>query len=227
MTKKVDRKSPGLGGIGGMLAIAALPIAAIGGEGFWNYVVGGGASWQTAADWSDAANWSDDGVKAPDSPDDTASFTNGCNGVRYVRLPESGVTLDKLALKNSSSSYVNFTGGKLTTRSIATSANNNFNFFCDIDFALDSSHKVGQAGYSCQNFAGRVSMPQTGSPSDTSHNWTSGSSGSMPRHRLDWGATSEDWIETIVNPSPAQRTECSRAPAAASTSMRRAGWTNR
>lgn len=93
MTKKVDRKSPGLGGIGGMLAIAALPIAAIGGEGFWNYVVGGGASWQTAADWSDAANWSDDGVKAPDSPDDTASFTNGCNGVRYVRLPESGVTL--------------------------------------------------------------------------------------------------------------------------------------
>ena len=197
-------------GLGGRAALVAAVLAllasatAFGGEGKWNYSASGGDSWQNAADWNDAANWLSGGLIAPNASDAIASFTNDCNGTRYVRLPESGVTLDALALKNSGSSYVNLTGGKLTTHSINTSGNNNFNFFCDIDFALDSSHKAGQAGYSCQNFAGRVSMPQTGAPTAdaSTHNWTCGSSGSMPRHRLDWGATSEDWSENIVNPCP-------------------------
>lgn len=194
-------------GLYGRAALVAAVLAlfasatAFGGESKWDYSVSTGTTWQTAADWNDVANWL--GGVVPNASDAIASFTNDCNGTRYVRLPESGVTLDALALKNSSSSYVNVTGGKLTTHSIATSGNNNFNFFCDIDFAFDSSHKAGQAGYSCQNFAGRVSMPQVGSPTASDkNNWTCGSSGSMPRHRLDWGATSEDWSENIVNPCP-------------------------
>ncbi len=208
--EKLAKTARSVGKSGHLFALAAAVMAlfaaatAFGGEGKWNYSASGGTSWQTAADWNDAANWLSGGLISPNASDAIASFTNDCNGTRYVRLPESGVTLDALALKNSSSSYVNVTGGKLTTHSIATSGNNNFNFFCDIDFAFDSSHKAGQAGYSCQNFAGRVSMPQTGAPTadSSTHNWTCGSSGSMPRHRLDWGATSEDWSENIVNPCP-------------------------
>ena len=183
-----------------MLLCAAT--AVFGEEWKWNYQASGGTSWADTADWSDPANWLGGGTTVPNGAGAVASFTNDCNGTKYVRLPESGVAVDALALKNSSSSYVNITGGKLTTRSIASCNNNSFNFFCDIDFAFDSSHKVGQAGYSCQNFAGRVSMPQTGSHTDANNNWTCGSSGSMPRHRLDWGATSEDWSENIVNPCP-------------------------
>jgi len=146
--------------------------AVFGEEWKWNYQASGGTSWADTADWSDPANWLGGGTTVPNGAGAVASFTNDCNDTKYVRLPESGVAVDALALKNSSSSYVNITGGKLTTRSIASCNNNNFNFFCDIDFALDSSHKVGQAGYGCQNFAGRVSMPQTGLPTTDSSTTT-------------------------------------------------------